>query len=117
MARTNIPVTTILITGVADPAEVTGDPTNDHVMTNDSTQDTVLRIRNNGGTARDAIIQIPGSIDTAIANPDRTISVLPGSTVWVGSFNRNIYNQPEPNQDLIYIDVDSADLKFSAFKP
>lgn len=105
---TPITVTDITRTGIADPAEVTGDTVVGNECTNDGR--VVLRVRNAHATVpQTATFITPGSID-GLAVTDRALSVPAASTRWIGPFPAAIYGT------LLVFNSSTVDLKYSAFK-
>lgn len=108
MARGNLPLTQIVRTGVAPAAEVTGDATNNHAMTNDGKAFLLVRNANGGSTARVLTLYLNGTIDGQAVTP-RTISIAAGASRYIGPFPPAQYGKS------LLIDVAHADLKLSAY--
>lgn len=106
MARTRLTPTATGPGGVIEPAEINGDPANDHVIANDGR--TICRIRNsNTTTAFEVVVHIPGTVD-GLALPDHTISMAALEVREFGPWS-SAYNQPGSSD--VHIDVNSIDLK------
>lgn len=106
MPRVAIPVTQPTRAGIAPPAEINGDPANDHTMANNGR--TMLIARNaDAGGAHPVNIRLNGTVDgQAIA--DRVISVPLSATRWIGPFPVSQYGSQ------LLVDVDSAQIKLTA---
>lgn len=111
MPRTNIPVTTVIVGGVARPAQTTGDPTNDHEFTNDGR--TFLEIEN-GDAASQTVTILTSTILDGLELADLDIVLTAGAFKVVGPFNTARYNQlGDPTK--VYVNVADADVKFRAY--
>lgn len=107
MPRTNVPVTQITRAGVAAPAEITGDPVNNHVVSNNGR--VVLLVRNSGSTvARTLTLRLPGTTDGQSITP-KTVSLAQSTSRYIGPFPTGDYGSQ------LQIDVDNAELKLLAF--
>lgn len=116
MARVQLLPTEITVTGVEEPVEVDGDPTNDHYFENDAQETVFLKVRNAGASANTLTFEIPGEVDVGIPKTDRVISIPAGETWYIGPFDGSIYNQEDDPDALaittaVYINPSSADLK------
>lgn len=110
MARANVPLTQVVRGGVTPPAEITGDPVNNHQMVNDGKGLLLVRNSNSGSTARTISFHINGTVDgQAVSN--RTVAIPHGESRWCGPFPVANYGR------LLLIDVDNAELKLSAIHP
>ena len=117
MTRVNIPLTKATSDGViaagSGVSETTADATNDMDIINDGRM--VLQARNSTGGAITVTLVIPGTIE-GIAITDKTVSVPATSTLIIGPFPTNIYNQSvvgEPSK--MYVDVTESTTKFMAW--
>lgn len=108
MPRADLTVTAISRTGVAPPAETTGDPVNNHTVNNDGSVFLLARNSNSGSTARTVTVHVNKTIDgQAVAS--KTYSIPASSSLYIGPFPPETYGA-----DLL-VDVDNAELKLSAF--
>lgn len=108
MPRDVLTATKLSSAGVAPPAEVDGDPVDNHQFQNSGK--TFLVVRNNGASAHTVTLVTPGAIE-GLALADRQISVPAGETRYIGPFSPGTYNNP--NSSTVFLDADSADLKLS----
>jgi hypothetical protein len=108
MARGTLPLTQITRDGVAAAAEVNGDATNGHQVTNDELVILLVRNSNGASTARTITFETPGTVDSQ-AVADRTKSIPAGTSQYFGPFPVNVYGS------TLLIDVDNAELKLSAY--
>jgi hypothetical protein len=107
MPRVDVPVTTITRAGVAAPAEVNGDPTNNHQVTNNGR--VFLLVRNSGTTVNRVVtLKLSPTHDGQSVTP-RTVSLAQSTSRYIGPFPPSDYG------DLLLVDVDNAELKLSAF--
>lgn len=109
MARVNIPVTLLSTAGVAPAAEVNGDPTNNHSVSNDGRTFLLVRNSNGAATARTLTLIIAGAVEGQTITP-KTISIPAGASRYVGPFNQTNYGS------LMSVNVDNAELKLSAYR-
>jgi hypothetical protein len=106
MPRLDMPVTTITRAGVAPPAEVVGDPANNHQFANDG--ETFLIVRNAGATvARVVSVVFSRSVDGFVPAP-RTVSVPVGATRYLGTY------PPVDYGSTVAVNVDNAELRLTA---
>lgn len=121
MARALLAPNEIVITGLAPPAETTGDATDKHYFENGTGTKLFLLVRNSGVVSRTLTIIIPGEVDDGIPKTDRTIVLTAGTSAYVGPFDSSIYNQEDDPDTLgtrtaVYLDPDHADLKLTLFE-
>jgi hypothetical protein len=111
VARVQIPVTSIVKTGVAQPAQTNGDSTNNHYFTNDGV--TFIEIVSSDASSQDITIHTGKTVDGyALAN--QTITVTAGATKYVGPFTTGTFNQSGTTQ--VYVDTPvSTTIKFRAY--
>lgn len=109
MPRATIPVTKLSEAGVADPAETNGDATNGHSLPNSG--HTVLRVRNAHATlARNLTLGTPVTVGgKAVA--DTIVSIPAVSTRTFADLSPALYGSSVP------VDVETSDLKLTAFEP
>lgn len=106
MPRVSVPVTQITRAGVAAPAEVNGDPVNNHTVPNNGKM--LLLVRNSGSTvARTVTLRLPGLTDGQSVTP-RTVSVPLSTSRYIGPFPTGDYGS------ALQVDVDNAELKLIA---
>lgn len=106
MPRVSVPVTQITRAGVAAPAEVNGDPVNNHTVPNNGKM--LLLVRNSGSTvARTVTLRLPGLTDGQAVTP-RTVSVPLSTSRYIGPFPTGDYGS------ALQVDVDNAELKLIA---
>ena len=111
MARVSIPITEVLDTGVAPPAQTNGDSTNNHQLDfNDG--DVVVEVVSSDAGAQTVTVVTPGTVSgRAIA--DQVINVPAGATRYIGKLSPATYNQPD---GTVQINVSvSTTLKFRAY--
>lgn len=108
MARTVLPVTTVARTGVTDPVEQAGDTVNNHVVANSGK--TIIRVRNADTSSHTVTFVITNTVDGQPVT-NRTVTIPASTTVPFGRFQTEIYGSQ------MGINVDSAQLKLTAFEP
>lgn len=115
MPRVEVAPTQTSRAGVAPPAEVTTDPANNHKWNNTGKE--IIIARNNGGTPKNIVFVIPGSVDEQ-ALADRTIQIPAGATRVFGPFPTTTYNQNENSEpSMAYFDVEAAsDIKVIIYR-
>ena len=113
MARVDITVQALDPIGVFT-AEQNGDSSNNHVLSNNG--EVVLVARNaDAGGAHVVTLVTPAEVD-GLAVADQAISVPASSTRFIGPLNPNTYNQPSTDAGSVYVNVDSSQLKLSAYR-
>ena len=102
MARTDLPVTNIIRTGVGNPGTlVAGDETLNHEFVNDGR--TIIAVLKTGGACI-MTFQTPGTVDSKdIAQLLITPGVHATKVTMIGPFPPSIYNQTD---GTVYIDID-----------
>lgn len=109
MARTRVNATPLARTGIAAGAEVDGDTSNGHVISN--TGKTTIEVRNaDSGGAHSVTFVTPGTVDGQAVG-DRTVSIPASSTRRFGRFQTSIYGSS------MVVTVDSSQLKLTAYEP
>lgn len=108
MARTNVPVTPITRTGIAPATEVTGDPTNNHVLVNDGA--TFIVARNAHATVAQTVTVNFGYMVDGQAITPRVYSIAATATKWMGPFPVAQYGAQ------LNHDVSTTDIKLTAYK-
>ena len=114
MPRTSITVTQIPSGGVGVvPTETAGDAANNMIVTNDD--QTTHCVRNSGGTTRNVtpVAAAGGPDGLAVTNP--TFTLAAGATKYF-KLPVAIYNQSGSDVGRAYINVDHADVQFSAIR-
>ncbi|WP_073946510.1 hypothetical protein [Streptomyces kebangsaanensis] len=109
MARASLPITRLSDAGHADPTPVDGDVTNGHSLPN--TGRTVLRVRNADATNPHTLTLVTPITVGGKAVEDTEVTIPAGATLSFGSLSTALYGSSTP------IDVDSAQLKLTAFEP
>jgi hypothetical protein len=109
MPRVVVPVTQITRAGIAPAAEVNGDATNNHYVSN--TGDVFLLVRNANGasTARTLTVRYSKTIDGQAVS-SRTYSIPAATSRYVGPFPLEHFSE------TLQVDVDNAELKLSAYR-
>lgn len=110
MARTAIPVTTIIRAGVNKPAITAGDSVNGHQFSNVGV--TFIEAKNTDVATRSLTLITPVQTD-GLDVADLVISILAGQTWMIGPFSSQTFNQ---TGDLVYIDIAQSTWEFRAFK-
>lgn len=110
MARTQIPVTTIVKSGVNQQSATQGSVVNGHYFVNDGA--TILQIVSADAGSQNVTIYT-GKIVDGYALADQTIAVSAGSTVWAGPFTTGTFNQPGTTQ--VFVDTAATTISFRAF--
>ncbi|MEV4738641.1 hypothetical protein [Streptomyces sp. NPDC049555] len=107
MPRVDVPVTSITRTGTAPAAEVNGDATNGHSLTNNGA--TWIAVRNSGTTvARVVSAEYANTVDGQTV-PSKTWSIPTSSTRYIGPFPVRLFGT------TLLLDVDHTELKLSAY--
>lgn len=107
MPRVAIPATTGTTSGVNLPAETSGDPVNNHSVTN--TGRTQLLVRNSGAVARTVTFLFARTVDGSTVT-NKTKAIPAGETHLFGPFDRNDYGTE------LLVNADNAELKFRAIE-
>lgn len=111
MARSVITPAAIVRTGVAQPAAVVSDATNNHYIAANNGR-IFLRVENVGVTSRTITVQTPGTVD-GLAISDLTVSLAAGDVKYIGPFPPSVYNQAD---DSLYVDPSAdTDLEITAY--
>lgn len=102
MARTDLPITNIIRTGVGNPGDlVAGDDTDNHEFVNDGR--TLISVLKTGG-AGILTFKTPGTVDGQdIAEQVVTPGVHATQNTLIGPFPPSIYNQSD---GTVHIDLD-----------
>lgn len=94
MARVPIPVTTVSLTGVADPSLTDADDVNKHTLVNPNGR-TILKVVSSDGADQTVTFELagldPNLLDGA-ATPEVVRTVPAGETMWFGPFPTARYN-------------------------
>ncbi|MFD5468882.1 hypothetical protein [Streptomyces sp. NPDC127105] len=109
MARASLPITKLSDAGSPDPAETNGNPTDGHSLPN--TGRTVLRVRNADATNPHTLTLVPPITVAGKRVEDTKVTIPAGATLSFGSLSTALYGSSTP------INVDSAQLKLTAFEP
>lgn len=113
MPRVVIPVTQVLDTGVAPPAQTNGDLTNKHYIDGNDGRIMIEVVSSDAG-AQSVTIETPGTVGTGLAIGDQVVAVPAGVTRMIGPFAPGIYNQGDGS---IYVNPSvSTTLKFRAYR-
>lgn len=109
MARTRITPTELSRAGIAPATEVDGDATNGNIVSN--TGQTMIEVRNADAVNPHTVTFVtPGTVDgQAVA--DRQVSIPASTTRRFGRFQPSFYGS------ALAIDVDSTELKLTAYEP
>lgn len=105
MPRVLINPTAVTRTGVAPPAETSGDPTNGQYVPNDGSTFILVRNANVSATARTMSIPFANTVDGQTVAP-RTYVIPAGASRYVGPFDVTTYGSS------LNIDSDNAELKY-----
>jgi hypothetical protein len=119
MPRVNIPVTTITRAGVAEPAQVTADATNDHYISATDFANGDLEIEIESTDAAPQTVEI-------VANPDLnvdgltvsnlTVSIPAGAIRRVAQLRYRSFRQPSDQNRMHLNPSVSTTLKFRAYR-
>jgi hypothetical protein len=111
MARTAITPATVVRTGtgVAAPAEATGDVANGNSVANDGKTVLLVRNSNSGSTARVLTVRVTATVDGQSATA-RTYSIAAAASRYIGPFPTTQYGTS------LLLDPDNAELKISALQ-
>src|SRR4051812_22189537 len=111
MPRVSIPITEILDSGVAPPAQTNGDATNLHQLDfNDG--DVVVEVISTDAGAQTVTLVTPGTV-SGLAIADQVVAVPAGATRYIGKLSPATYNQPD---GTVQINPSiSTTLKFRAY--
>ena len=119
MPRVDIPVADVVRTGTAigsAGSEVTGDSSQNHIITN--TGDVFVIARNSAATSTRNVtpVRAQNAID-GVTVTDNAVAVPISSSKILGPFQPSIYNNLS-GADIgkMYLNVDHADLKLQAFR-
>jgi hypothetical protein len=109
MPRTPVPVTTVTRAGIAPAAEVNGDSANNHSVVNDGKM--TLEVRNAHATiAKTVTVKFTTTVDDQIVT-SRVYSIPATVTRRIGPWPTQWYGQS------LQVDVESADIKLTAYTP
>lgn len=114
MARTEIPVTSIVRAGASQPAAVYADITNNHQV-KDNTGRTFLELVNvsNAGSVN-VTFDIPYQLDGDLTVADLIVALSPGAVKYAGPWKTTYFNQA--TESAVYFDVGSTGISFRAYK-
>ena len=115
-ARTDLPVTNIIRTGVGNPGVlVAGDETDNHSFVNDGRTIISVLVVTGGGATGALTFKTPGTVDgQAIAEQIVTPGLHDTQNTLIGPFPPSIYNQSD---GTVHIDLnDETDLTLGAFR-
>lgn len=119
MARSNIPVTEIVLTGVTPPAQTTADATNDHYISAADLSDGTLFLEVESSDAGAQTVDVVANPDLTLDGltvSDLSVSVAAGATKLIGPFRLRTFKQAL-DSNRIYINPSvSTTLKFRAYK-
>ena len=117
MARTAIPVTDILITGVTVPALTNGDATNDHSVANGADGRTVIEVvSSDAGTQSVEIVANPSlTLSDGLTINNLSVSVAAGATLFIGPFRSQSFKQDASNTLYVNPSVSNT-LDFRAWR-
>jgi len=119
MARSNIPVTEILLTGVTPPAQTTADAANDHYINASDLSDGTLFIEvvsSDAGSQTVDVVANPDLTLDGLTVSDLSVTVGAGVTKLIGPFRLRTFKQAL-DSNRIYINPSvSTTLKFRAYK-
>lgn len=111
MARTNIPITDVEVTGTVPPAQVAGDTVN-HNSFGPNDGQVWIEVQNvSTTTTQKFTLVIPGTVD-GIAIEDKEFEVPKEATRLFGPFPPEDFN----TEGDVYVNPASAELKFRAYR-
>lgn len=109
MARNVIPSAAMIRTGVALPAEQSGDSTNGHVLTNSGKS--IIIVRNADGSNPHSVTFVTQGTVDGLDIADRTVSIPASSTRAFGGLSTSVYGR------TMAVNVDSSQLKLYSLEP
>jgi hypothetical protein len=116
MPRVEIPVTEIVRAGVAPPAQVNGDATNDHFI-DDNDGTLFIEVVSSDGSPQTVSVQPnPGYNADGLTVSALSLSVPAGATRLFGPFKPNTFNQDTVNKRLHVDPSVSTNLKFRCYR-
>jgi len=116
MARTEIPVTSTVRDGVAQPALTNGDATNDHYITGGADGLTLVEIvSSDGGAQTVEVVPNPTLTADGLTVQNEVVDVGAGATVVAGPWRTNTFKQNATN-DLYLNPSVSNTLDFRAYR-
>lgn len=112
MARVDLPVTQIALAGVEPPAQVAGDPVNNHkIDANDGR--IFIEAENTDSEATHKVTALTPGTAAGVAIEDPAITVAKTSKALMGPFPSQVFGQ---STGQTFINVDSNKLKLRAYR-
>lgn len=116
MPRVEIPVTEVVRSGVAQPAQTNADATNDHFVTQGADGLTILEIiSTDAGPQTVEVVPAPSFTVDGLTVSNLSIAVAAGATVYAGPFRTSTFKQDASNTLHVNPSV-STTLKFRAYR-
>lgn len=114
MARQILPITTILRSGVEQPAATYADITNAHeIMGNDGRVFVELANVSNAGSVN-ATFDVSAVYDGDLSIVDIIVALAPGGTKYIGPFKRGVFNQGV--SESVYFSIASTGVSLRGYK-
>lgn len=108
MARTALPVTEVVPTGVA-PAATPG-TVDGHYF--DNRGEEILVIKNTGAGVHVVTVQTPRTVE-GLTVAEQTNSIAAGATEYMGPFDQRTFNQGGANRGRVFVDYDATQSEVS----
>lgn len=114
MPRQVLPITTIVRSGVTQPAATYADITNAHeIIGNDGRTFVELANVSNAGVV-DATFDIAAVYDGDLTIVDIIVALAPGGTKYVGPFKRGVFNQGA--SEAVYFSISSTGVSLRGYR-
>jgi uncharacterized protein (DUF362 family) len=113
MARTQLPVTTIIRAGATQPSVVYADITNNHSILNNDGRIFVEMANVSNASNVNVTIDVAKFFDGDLTVVDLIVALAPAGVKYSGPFKTGVFNQ---NDDSVNIDVSSTGVSFRAYK-
>jgi hypothetical protein len=111
MARVNIPITQIPTEGVVPPAQVTGNPAENHYLASNAGNVFIEAVNSNASATATVTIIATGEVD-GLPVEDVIATVPKSGTELIAVPVPQAVNQPNGE---VYVSVSSAEVKFRAY--
>ena len=117
MARTQVPITPIVRTGVLRATQgISADLINQHKVSNNTGRVFVEMANVSNASSVDVTFDIPGFYDDDLSIVDIIVAVAPGTIKMAGPFKTGIFNQTVGSTDnAIHFNVGSSGVVFRAY--
>jgi len=114
MARTELPITSIIRAGVSQAIATYADITNGHQIVGNDGRTFVELINVSNAGSVNATFDVSAVYDGDLTIVDLIVSLSPGSTKYVGPFKRGVFNQGA--SESLYFDISSTGVSLRGYR-